>query len=131
MQSATSTVPQEGLTSRTSQIVLQVPMKITYDAIYEVSPGKKDSSKCSVVVTVCNVNKTINDKPQGLLGAKAFVHPPLETSTFYFGTWFDNSTDPFPNNLNSSSWDVSEPLVQSCEILHFPIIVSVKKPNIV
>lgn len=36
MQSATSTVPQGGLTTPLNQIVLQVPMKATYDAIYAV-----------------------------------------------------------------------------------------------
>lgn len=106
-QSATVSVPPGGLATKMTEIVLQVPSSITYDLFQWVSPGKKDPTACQVVVTVCNVNKTIYDFPQGLPGAVASLRPAALTRTFYFGTWgrVSNDTNPFPNNLTSCSWD--------------------------
>lgn len=106
-QTSTVTVPNEGLATELTQVILQVPSHFIYDLFYLVTPGKKDDTKCSVVVTVCNVNRTIKSSPQGLPGSVLTVTPPDFTSLFYFGTWgnWSNTTNPFPNNLNSTSWD--------------------------
>lgn len=107
MQGVTVTVPEGGLNTELTEIVMQMPSNLVYDAFTLIIPGKRNYSACQVVVTVCNVNKTVHDLPQGLLGTEVFLNPPLQTHTYFFGTWgkLSNETNPFPNNLTVSSWD--------------------------
>lgn len=106
-QSTTVIVPPEGLTTLLNQIVMQIPSHLLFDVFFLVVPGKKNDSACQVVVTVCNVNKTVYDHAQGLPGTVAVLDPPIESKTFYFGTWgkLSNATNPLPNNLTSTSFD--------------------------
>ena len=107
MQSPTATVPAGGFTGPLGEIVLQVPTKLMFDLFWLVTPGKKDDTKCQVVVTICNVNKTAFSPAQGLPGTVAHLSPALQTHTFYFGVWgnWSNATNPLPNDLNSTSFD--------------------------
>jgi hypothetical protein len=107
-QSVTVIVPSGGLTTVMDQLVMQVPTHFLYDMFSLVTPGKKNtSSTCQLVVTVCNVNKTIYDHAQGLPGTVAVLTPAVESKEFYFGTWgkLSNDTNPLPNNLTSTSFD--------------------------
>lgn len=106
-QSPTVTVPPGGLTTVLNQLVMQVPTHFLFDFFSAVSPGTKNMSECQVVVTVCNVNKTVFDHAQGLPGTVAVLSPAVESKEFYFGTWgsLSNDTNPFPNNLTSTSFD--------------------------
>lgn len=106
-QGVTVTVPPGGLTTELNEIVMQVPSLFTYDLFFLVTPGHKNTSACQLVVTVCNVNKTVHDPAQGLPGTVATLTPPTESTTFYFGTWgkWSNATNPLPNNLTSTSFD--------------------------
>ncbi|CUG88091.1 Hypothetical protein, putative [Bodo saltans] len=106
-QSSTVEVPVGGLTTLYNQLVMQVPTHLLFDVFWTVSPGTKNTSNCQVVVTVCNVNKTVYSQEQGLLGTVATLTPALESQTFYFGTWgkLSNNTNPLPNNLTSTSLD--------------------------
>jgi hypothetical protein len=107
LQTPTATVPAEGFVGSLGEIVLQAPSKLMFDLFWIVTPGKKDPTKCQVVVTVCNVNKTSFSPAQGLPGTVAHLAPPLQAETFYFGTWgnWSNATNPLPNHLNSTSYD--------------------------
>lgn len=98
-------MPTAGLTSKLDEVVLQMPSTLMFDAFWLTTPGKKDTTKCQLVVTVCNANKTVGDLPQGIPGAVVSLRPALSTETFYFGTMLGNLTDPFPNHRNSTSWD--------------------------
>jgi hypothetical protein len=106
-QTAILQVPPEGLATPLTAIALQVPRKSVYEVMSFLSNGKKDPTKCQVVATVCNVNRSWYSSPQGLPGTKAFVTPAAESLTFYFGTWgrLSNDTNPLPNNRTTSSWD--------------------------
>jgi hypothetical protein len=106
-QSATVTVPRNGLFGLYNEMVLQVPSDFVYDVFNLVVPGKRNFSQCQVVATVCNYRKTYTDLPQGWPGVVARITPALNEYTFYFGTWgpFSNDTNPLPNNLTSTSWD--------------------------
>lgn len=106
-QSATSTVPPQGLTGQMGEIILQVPDMITFDLLNIVVPHKHNLSQCQIVVTVCNYMKSANDCPQGFPGVRTFLNPPNNQDIFFFGTWgsLSNSTNPLPNKLTSTSWD--------------------------
>jgi hypothetical protein len=107
VQSVTVTVPPEGLTTEYTQIVMQTPSNLMFDLFFFVTPGSKNHTACQVVVTVCNVNKTVHDHAQGLPGTVAVLTPANQQKTFYFGTWgkLSNETNPLPNNLTSTSFD--------------------------
>lgn len=108
VQTPTATVRSaDAFDGALGEIVLQVPTKLMFDIFWLVTPGKKDPTKCQVVVTVCNVNKTAFDPSQGLPGTVAHLNPANQAETFYFGTWgrFSNATNPLPNDLNSTSYD--------------------------
>lgn len=106
-QGVTVVVPVGGLTNDLDEIVMQIPSHFLFDLFFFVTPGAKNESACQVVVTVCNVNKTVYDMPQGLPGTVAVLTPSTQSKTFYFGTWgkLSNDTNPFPNDLNASSFD--------------------------
>jgi hypothetical protein len=107
-QSSTVEVPAGGLTTVFDQLVMQVPTHFLFDVFWTLSPGShKNLSNCQVVVTVCNVNKTVYSSAQGLPGTVATLTPALESQIFYFGTWgkLSNDTNPLPNNLTSTSFD--------------------------
>ncbi|CUG88092.1 Hypothetical protein, putative [Bodo saltans] len=107
-QSSTVEVPAGGLTTLYNQLVMQVPTHFLFDVFWTLSPGEhKNTSNCQVVVTVCDVNKTVYSHAQGLPGTVATLTPALESQTFYFGTWgkLSNDTNPLPNNLTSTSFD--------------------------
>lgn len=104
-QSPIVVVPDGGLAGRLNEVVLQMPGDIMFEAFWWTTPGKKDKTKCQLVVTVCDANKTVGDLPQGIPGAVASLSPPRSSMTFYFGTMLGNLTDPLPNHLNSTSWD--------------------------
>ena len=104
------TVPDGGLTTELTQVVLQMPSDLIFELFWAVTPagpGKhKDKTKCMVVVTVCAENKTVASHPQGLPGTSVKMVPPNYSTIFYFGVWsFSNETNPLPNDLNSTSWD--------------------------
>eukprot|EP00759_Apiculatamorpha_spiralis_P056052 PhF_6_TR7951/c1_g1_i1/m.11997 len=107
-QSATVVVPPTGLTTITTEVVLQVPSNLIFDAFFLVTPGTKNMSCCcQIVVTVCAFNKTSYDSAQGLPNTTVAITPNIHGTIFYFGTWgpISNATNPFPNNLNGTSWD--------------------------
>lgn len=104
-QGATVVVPAEGLTSNITWYVLQIPNKVVYEIMMLVSPGHKDPTKCIGMVTVTAWDKTVADCPQGIEGVTVSVNPPLQSMIFYPGVWMGNRTDPFPNNLTSTSLD--------------------------
>lgn len=107
VRSTTVRVPYGGLVTLMDQIVIQTPSNLMFDVFFFVTPGAKNRTACQVVVTVCNVNKTVHDSPQGLPGTVAELSPANQMKTFYFGTWgkLSNDTNPLPNNLTSSSFD--------------------------
>lgn len=107
VQTATAKIPEAGFNSSLERIVIQAPLKVTFDLFEHLTNGKKDPKKCQLVVTVCNVGRSINSSPQGLPGTVAKLHPPVQTDTYYFGTWgkFSNATNPLPNNRTTVSYD--------------------------
>ena len=107
-QTATVQVPEEGLNTMMTEMVLQVPSHWIYELLHWLVPGKKENNGvCQFVVTACDVNKTWTDCPQGREGTVVHINPPLNTYTYYFGTWgwLSNMTNPLPNSRTSTSWD--------------------------
>lgn len=124
-QGATVVVPDEGLSTPFTRVVLQIPSKIAYALLTAVSPGKKDPTKCMGVVTVTAFNKTIFDDPQGLDGATVSVDPPLfDSPLFYFGI-VAGKTNPLPNNLVSTSLDGGV-MIRNLEVGHSYVVTAHK-----
>ena len=128
-QTATVTVPAEGLNTLMTEMVLQVPDNGEYNIYSRLTPGKKQTTGvCQFTLTVCNVNKTWSDFPQGLEGTVVHLDPPLQTQTFYFGTWgwFSNRTNPLPNHRTTCSWDGGV-LFENVPIRDEPYIVTAER----
>lgn len=106
---AIATVPPTGLVGLLNRVVLQVPSHFIYDLFTVLVPGPMDKTKCQVVVTITNFNRTYTNCPQGWPGIVATITPQVdnEVHPYYFGTWggLSNKTNPLPNNLTSTSWD--------------------------
>lgn len=108
LQSGTVIVPRGGLNTTETEVVLQVPTNFMFDLLLTLTNGKKDPTKCQVVVTVCNRGRTVYSFPQGIPGAVATISADAaSTHTYYFGTWgkLSNYTNPLPNDLTSTTWD--------------------------
>ena len=127
-QSATVQVPDEGLNTLMTEMVLQVPPNWVYDFLWVVPGKKKNKGVCQFVVTATDVNKTFSDCPQGLEGTVVHLDPPLSTYTYYFGTWgqISNWTNPLPNELTSCSWDGGV-MFENVPIRDEPYIVSAER----
>ena len=128
-QTATVQVPDEGLNTLSTMMVLQVPSNWIYDLLEWLVPGKKKTTGfCQFVVTATDVDVTWADFPQGLEGTVATLDPPLSTNSYYFGTfgWFSNKTNPLPNDLTSCSWDGGV-LFENVPIRDEPYVVTAER----
>ena len=89
VQSATITVPPEGLTGPTGEITFQVPSVITYAALKKAfqmkyfSLGAEDT--CVVVTTVTPQDKDLRHCPHGLASVQVDLEPPGYDASYYFG----------------------------------------------
>ena len=106
---AVAVVPPEGLVGLYNRVILQVPSHFIYDLFEFLVPGPVNKTKCQIVATITNLNRTYTNCPQGWPGVVATITPRVddEVHPFYFGTWgkYSNETNPLPNNLTSTSWD--------------------------
>lgn len=103
VQSATVTVPPEGLRGKYAQMTFQVPTDTIFELFQLATGSHLNTSLCHLVVTVCALNKTIDDAPQGEPGVEVFLDPP-GPKAFFFGV-FRNLTNPFARGLNTTSAD--------------------------
>jgi hypothetical protein len=108
-QSATITVPPDGLTGKHNEISFQVPSYIAF-SLFSIAMGVKvDENACQVTATVTDYKKTMDDIPQGKAGVKVVLTPDVNIKPFYFGIFnagpLKHKTNPFQRNLTCTSLD--------------------------
>lgn len=108
-QSATITVPKDGLITPYDNITFQVPSTYVYYLLSRAVGGKEDPNSCHVSSTIIKYHKTLNDIPQGEPGAVVSVTPYVKESPFYFDIFvkgpMKGKTYPFPTGLKTTSED--------------------------
>lgn len=108
-QSATVTVPEEGLNDKYHEITFQVPSNAMFDALHHIIGGEADPNMCHVAATVTAFHKTMDDCPQGEADAKLQLIPDMGLDPFYFGVFesgpLKDKTNPFKRGLTFTSPD--------------------------
>lgn len=80
-------------------------MKKTLNGERDEGPDKA-ANFATVLVTVCNIGKTLGDRPQGLEGVVVKMEPPVHDKLFYFGVNpTTHLTDLSPNDRTCTSDD--------------------------
>lgn len=108
-QSGTIIVPAEGLTGPYKNISFQVPSNEVYFLFSKVIGAKVDDNQCHVTTTITAFHKTLDDVPQGEVGATITITPNVAEKPFYFGM-FDfwpvkGKTNPLSHHLTAASLD--------------------------
>lgn len=108
-QSATMTVPKEGLQGPHENISFQVPSSLTFYLYSKIVGARFDENSCHVATTVTALNKTLNDERQGEMGATIKLIPTTNDKPFYFDIFktgfLKNYTNPFTRTLTQVSAD--------------------------
>jgi hypothetical protein len=108
-QSATITVPAEGLNTPYNNISLQPFDVFTYNMFALAMGIKIDNEKCHVGTTVTAYHKNLNDLPQGERQAKILLTPNTSEIPFYFGIFTDgplkDNPNPFARGLTETTDD--------------------------
>lgn len=108
-QTATITVPPEGLNEPFHNISFQVPSDFAVSLFTYAMGVSVDKNACTIAATITAFNKTMLDVPQGEADAKAVLSPSSEVKPFYFGIFesglFKHKTNPFNRNLTETSMD--------------------------
>lgn len=108
-QSATLTVPPEGLTGIHHEISFQVPSDFAYKLFEYTLWVKVDENACQITAALTAHKKTMADIPQGEPGAVGKLTPEVNIKPFYFGIFesgpLKDKTNPLQHNLTSSSFD--------------------------
>jgi hypothetical protein len=108
-QSATVTVPPEGLNTAYNNIVLQVFDVFTFYLFAGIMDKEIDENKCHVGTTVSQFHKTADDLPQGEEHAKVMLIPATTEIPYYLSVFkdgpFKDGANPFPHGLKETSHD--------------------------
>lgn len=111
-QTATVTIPPQGLTGKYAEMTFQVPRIVTYDLLKFIIKReehiKSNSNGCIAVTTVTAYKKTLKDDIQGEESAKLILTKNgkvvKDFKPVYFGILL-GKTDPFKTGLTSTSKD--------------------------
>lgn len=108
-QSATVTVPAEGLTGPYDNITFQVPSTYVFYLLSKSVGAALDDESCHVTATVTAFHKTMDDIPQGEKDATVMLEPAIKAQPFYFDIFtsgpLKGKTYPFPTGLTVTSDD--------------------------
>jgi hypothetical protein len=108
-QTATVIVPPEGLTSPLNNMTFQVPSIESYYLLATVVGAKEDENFCHLAATITAFHKTMEDCPQGEIGATVSISPSVNETPFYFDVFrsgpLKDKTNPFTKNLTQTSED--------------------------
>lgn len=108
-QSATITVPPEGLNDPLHEISFQVPSDFAFNLFRYALGVTLDENACQVTAAITAHHKTMADIPQGEADAKAVLTPDANVKPFYFGIFkrgpLKDKTNPLQHHLTASSLD--------------------------
>lgn len=108
-QSATVTVPMEGLTGPYDNITFQVPSTYVFYLLSKSVGAALDDDSCHVTATVTAFHKTMDDIPQGEKDTVVMLEPSIKQAPFYFDIFtsgpLKGKTYPFPTGLAKTSDD--------------------------
>lgn len=108
-QSATVTVPKDGLIGPYDNITFQVPSTYVFYVLSKTVGANLDDNNCHVTATVTAYHKTMDDIPQGEKGAVVMLEPFTKQKAFYFDIFtsgpLKGKTYPFPTGLTVTSDD--------------------------
>jgi hypothetical protein len=108
-QSATVTIPENGLDDMHHNIAFQVPAELTFYMMTAIIGAKFNNNDCHVVATVAAHDKVVTDKPQGEENAVVSLLPTVSEVPFYFGIFkngpMKDETNPFEKGLTQTSLD--------------------------
>lgn len=108
-QSATVTVPRDGLESPYDNITFQIPSIESYYLLSAIVGAKIDKNSCHLTATVTGYHKTMDEVPQGEEGVTVSLIPETHEIPFYFGIYtsgpLKNKTNPFAKGLRKTSED--------------------------
>lgn len=108
-QSGTMIVPKQGLNTEHNNITFQIPNIAMFQLLKLFLGAKFNDNACHVATTITAFNKTLDDVPQGIAGAKVTLTPKVNETPYYFGIFasgpFKGYTSPFAKGLTETTED--------------------------
>ena len=108
-QSATVTVPVDGLNDKFHEITFQVPSNFMLNTFKQMMGIEFKPGYCHLASTVTAYGKILADTPQGVADAAVQLIPDVGETPFYFGVYdsgpLKDKTNPWKKGLTKTSVD--------------------------
>ncbi len=134
IQTATFTVPAEGLSGPHHSIGIEMFDQPTFLFIALVMGKLIDESKCHVFTMISGYNKTLDDLPQGEPDSTIVLTPAASAEPYYFDIFkegpFKDNINPFTKGLTKTS-AAGDVVIANLEPSETPYTVTANKAGVI